>query len=355
MIQKKILLLVFILLISFFLHGCGSKNTLPLIPPEENNSGYIVINEGLYGQNNSSVTFYNIQKGRTTQNVYSSANNGNNLGDTANDIAICCHKGFIVVDNSKKIDVISTDNFKSVGIVDFSGYGNPRKIIIPDSLHAYVTTLNNSVVEFNPINLKVTRTFSVGLKPEGIVENSGKLFVANSGFGSGNSLSVIDTSTHAVISNIPVWQNPVTLLSYGQNVYAISIGKYDNLGLGAITKINSDLLSATDTITINHNPGKATLTDNSLLVINGDGVVKIDLSTFTIADSLFIKGVDVNPITKTIYSLYFDALNNRILLGNPKDYLQNGEIAVFDIQGEKLFKFEAGLNPGTINYILKNN
>ncbi len=350
----KIFSYIFFLIVSITSLRC-TKEQIPLIPPENfHSSGYLILNEGLYGQNNSSITFYDLESGNVEQNVYAAMNNGDDLGDTANDFALCCGKVFIVVDKSKKIEVISIQDFHSEGFIDFTDYGSPREIIIPDSTHGYVSTLNDLIVEFNPSSMNITGTVNVGSKPEGLTLNGENLFVANSGFGIGNTVSVIDTSAHAVISTISVWQNPNTFLSFGDNVYLVSIGKYDAIGLGAVTKINAQNLVPTDTILIAENPGKAVIAENNLLVVNGSGLLKINLDTFSIDDSLFIKGSNVNPITGVIYSVSFDKTNKKILLTNPKDFLQNGEVILFDLYGEKLKTISAGLNPGRIQFITKN-
>jgi YVTN family beta-propeller protein len=348
------ILLIFFTSLSLLLVGCNKENEI-LTPPSGNSgSGYLVINEGLYGQNNSTITFYDLQTGIASQNVYASANNGNNLGDTANDFASCCGKGFIVVDKSKKIEIISPNDFSSLGIIDFTSYGSPRHIIIPDSLHAYVTTTNDIVVEFNPTTNQITRTYPVGSKPEGITLNGNKLFVANSGFGSGNTVTVIDTSTHASIDEIGVWQNPLTLISKGDIVYLISIGKYDREGLGALTVINPLTLTPTDTLAIPKNPGKAIIAGNNLYVINGDGLLKINTSDSPLSYSIFIPGNKVNPISGVIYSVTYDLQNDMLLLGNCKDFMQNGDVKIFDMNGNKIKEFDCGLNPGTISLIIKN-
>ncbi len=348
----KILLIFPLLIIMLLFSGC-EKNTLPLIPPEHSQNGYLIVNEGLYGQNNSSLTFYDLNNGKTEQNVYASANQGNNLGDTANDMSVCCGKVFIAVDKSKKIEVISDDNFKSEGFIDFSDYGSPRNIIITDSLHGYISTLNDLVVEINPSRMNVVRTIPVGSKPEGLALNGKNLFVANSGFGTGKTLSVIDTAIHSVVSTIPVWQNPNVMLSRGTYVYAVSIGKYDPAGIGAVTRIDAATLIPADTILIGLNPGKAAIADDKLFVINGEGLQTINLKNFSLSDSTFIKGSEVNPITGVIYSIFFDEMDNEILLTNPKDFLQDGEIVIFNFAGKKIKTFNAGLNPGKISLITK--
>ncbi len=346
--QLKFLLLPVVLL----LVSCGS-NEPDYTPPGNGKNGYLIINEGLYGQNNSSLTFYDIENDKVYQNVYAAANNGNDLGDTANDFAQCCGKGFVVLDKSKKIEIIDLNNFQSLGFIDFTDYGSPRDIVIYDSLRAFVTTLSNLVVEINPSKASITTSVQVGDLPEDLVLCNGKLFVANSGFGIGNTVSVIDITNNSVIREISVWKNPRFAASDENYVYIVSTGEYVPPGLGAITKINSETLTPEDTLFIDENPGKAKIINHDLFVIYGEGIAKISLDTFTLADSVFIPGSEVNSISNVIYSLAYDDERERFLVGNPKDFMQNGEIVVFDKNRTELFRFKCGLNPGNIA-VIKN-
>ncbi len=343
---------LFLLPVILLLVSCGS-NEPDYTPPENGKNGYLVINEGLYGQNNSSLTFYDIDEDKVYQNVYAAANNGNDLGDTANDFAECRGKGFVVLDKSKKIEIIDLENFQSLGFIDFTDYGSPRNIVIYDSLRAFVTTLSNLVVEINPSAASVTNSIQVGDLPEDLVLHDEKLFVANSGFGQGNTVSVIDITSNSVIKEISVWKNPRFTAADENFVYVISTGEYVPPGLGAVTKINPQTLTPEDTLFIEENPGKAEVIENNLFVIYGEGLAKISLDTFSITDSVFISGSEVNSITNVIYSFAYDYDSERFLLGNPKDFTQNGEVVVFDKNRTELFRFQCGLNPGNIA-IIKN-
>ncbi len=339
-----------LLIVVVLINGCSTKND-PIVPPEVSNEFYLVINEGLYGQNNSSITVYDIQNNVVQNYVYSNANGGENLGDTANDFMQCCGKGFVVLDKSKKIEIISLNDFKSLGSIDFTDYGSPRDIVLFDSLHAYVSTLNDLVVEINPTEQTITRIVKVGKQPEDLEIAQGKLFVANSGFGTGNSVSVIDLNSFSVIDTIEVWKNPRFIKTDGNFIYLISTGEYIPPGTGAVTKINVANNQIVDTLLLNGNPGKAEITSDVLYVIYSEGVAKISLDNFSISDSLFISGADVNSLTGVVYSVYYDKENSLFLCGNPKDFMQDGNIIIFDEAGSKLTKFNCGLNPGTISLI----
>ena len=332
-------------------YGCKNQDVQPVEPIDDASGKYVVINEGLYGQNNSSVTVYDYQRREATQFVYSNANGGASLGDTANDFAQCCGKGFIVLDKSKKVEIVDLRNFTSLGFIDFTEYGSPRRIVLYDSLRAYISTLNGKVVVINPENSSVQNVIDVGEYPEGLAICNEKLFVANSGFGIGNTVSVIDLASSEVIKEIVVRTNPRFIEASGNFVYVISSGEYAPPGEGAVTKIDAISLAAVYTVKLNGNPGKAEIAGENLYVIYSEGVAKISLNDFTIVDSLFIAGSNVNSLTGFIYSIYFDREHSRLLLGNPKDFTQSGETVIFDLNGNKIGKFECGINPGTISLI----
>ena len=56
----------------------------------------------------------------------------------------------------------------------------------------------------------------------------------------------------------------------------------------------------------------------------------------------------VNGVFGVVYSIAYDATNNVIYCGNPKDFTQNGEVVTFDMSGNETGRFNVGLNPGTI-------
>jgi len=96
------------------------------------------------------------------------------------------------------------------------------------------------------------------------------------------------------------------------------------------------------------NPGDAAVVDNSILVINSSGIVRLNSNNLSITDSTFIKSSEVNPIFSTIYSIAYDQSKQKLYLGNPKDFQQNGEVVVYDLRGSELSRFDCGINPGTI-------
>ena len=350
--MKKFFLLTTVALLFTFVSCSDDDN--PVEPPSGSTQrSVVVINEGLFSQNNSSITNYNIKDKTVENDVYSAANDNAKLGDTANDLVIVGDKGYISVDQSFKIEVVNINTFESLSMLDLTNYGEPRHLCFIDSTAGYVTTYNDIVVHFDPKTLQVIGTVEVGSKPEGIVSLGNNLFVANSGWGAGTTVSVIDMSTFKVTKEITVKINPQTVVENGINVYVVSTGSYTGDGYGMISEISPSSLTVTDTLAIAKNPGKATVVDeNQILVINGDGLVQVQTGNLEIIKETLIPGSVVNSLFGVIYSVTYDKEDNLIYLGNPKDFAQNGDVAIFDFSGNEKGRFDTGINPGTI--VIKN-
>jgi YVTN family beta-propeller protein len=346
--MNKLILLIVLLLV--FIISCDKEDPPILVPPSASSIGVYVINEGLFGQNNAGLTYKNLEDGMVTNNAYSSANNGNPLGDNANSMTIFGSKGYIAVDNSNKVEIINLDNFISNGFIDLGMNGSPREIYVKDENTAYVTSLNlDQVAKLDLQTKTVTTRINVGSKPEGMKGESGRLFVANSGFGFDNTVSVIDMASDMVVATLQVGINPRIVLNGLDNfIYVVCTGSFsDTTIFSGIYKIDPVANTVVDSIQVKKNPGEACFVDaNTILVINNDGVVKVDLTTKSV--SPLISGMAVNSFFGVIHSISYDLLRATIYCGNPKDFTQNGEVVTFDVNGTETGRFNVGLNPGTI-------
>ena len=110
---------------------------------------------------------------------------------------------FGAVTGSNKIEVVSMDDFKSVGSIDFTIFGGPRKIAISGNT-GYATTSNSMLVKFDLSTFTILDTMTIGFKPEGIVSADGKLFIAISGWGAGTTVTVVDENTFQVEKDISI-------------------------------------------------------------------------------------------------------------------------------------------------------
>jgi len=345
--MKKLLLLI--ISTTFLFWGCESTNEPQSV--KDLNKAVIVVNEGGYGQNNSSVSTYSLEDKTVQNDVYYNANSKRNLGASANDIAISGDKGFIAVTISNKIQVVEMSNFTSVDSIDFTPYGSPVKLVISGT-NGYVTTLKNLLVKFDTQTFSVVDTLSVGYKPEGIDIANGKIFIANSGYGIGTTVTVVDVTTFNIEKNVIVKQNPTNVVSDGNDVFVVSTGTYEFFGgdgMGMLTKIDASTMTIIDTLQIDKNPGRLALGDDKeLYIINGDGIVYISGTTMSIIKETLVEASVVNNIYFSINAVGYDKYTDLLYLGNPKDYQQNGEVAIFNSSGIEEGRFEVGISPRAI-------
>ncbi len=337
-----------IILLSIIFYSCSKDNSIqPLTPVTK---GVFVINEGLYNQNNSEITFYDPSTDQTITNFYSQKN-GKIIGDNANSMFIFNNKGYVAVDGSNKIEVINLIDGSSLGMIDLGQNGSPREIFILNSNRGFVTSFSkNSVIEFNPTSFTITQEFSVGKYPEGIAFANNKLFVANSNLGNGNTVSVIDLNSNSVVKTLQVGKNPrfVGIANDSRVIIGCSGDFFDAVGLGGYYFIDPINLTITDSIILNYHPQDYALTkDNYLFYINDRGIGKINLTNKNV-DTVFINGMIINDIYGIAYSLAFDEINQKLYIGNPKNFTQNGEVKIFDRNGNYLKKFDTKINPGAI-------
>ncbi len=348
--MKKYFLTLVLLSLALIITSCSKEN--PVQPINPVTKGVFVINEGLYTQNNSEITFYDPITDQVITNFYSSSN-GKIIGDNANSMFIFENKGYVAVDGSNKIEVIDLSTGKSLAVIDLGQNGSPREIFILNSTKGFVTSFSrNSVIEFNPSTYQVVREIGVGDYPEGIAYSNYKLFVANSNLGSGSTISVVDLGTNSEIKSIHVGVNPrfVGLSNNGKVVVGCSGDFFDSNSRGGFYIIDPISLTVTDSIILTYHPQDFQITKNNLLYyINDKGIGKINLSDKSV-DTVFINGFEVNDIYGIAYSLAFDETDQKLYVGNPKNFTQNGEVKIFDTNGNYLKKFDTKINPGAIYF-----
>jgi len=350
--MKKFLLL-FLPVALLFISGCKDNPVAPVAPLVQANKGVYIVNEGLYSQNNSSITFYDLGAKTVTADIFMAAN-GRSLGDTGNELVISGKTGFVTVNVSNKVEIIDMNSFKSKGSIDLGAFSGPRRVWAKDSVTAFITAFSGRVYKVNASTFTIEKEIAVGGFPEGIIEHNGKLLVANSGLGGGNTVSVTDMATETVTKTITVGTNPINLIKDRNNfIYTVCKGRYDSSNIGgAFYKIDPNTLTVTDSIIVTQNPDDAIVTqDNIVYVLNNLGIMKLDLNKAAPTPELVINGMNINGIYGSAYALSYDPVERLLYIANPKDYMQNGEVAVFDLQGNEIRRFSTGLNPGCITIV----
>ncbi|MFI5161915.1 MAG: DUF5074 domain-containing protein [Sphingobacteriales bacterium] len=311
--------------------------------------GFYVLNQGLFNDNNSTLSFYDYSTKVVTADIFTSAN-ARGLGDTGNDIEIYGSKMYIVMNVSSTIEVVNPKTAKSIRQIKlFTGTTGrePRDITFYKG-NAYVSCYDGTVAVIDTATLGVKGSITVGSTPEQLAVANGKLYVANSGGldypNYANTVSVIDLSTVTVTKTLTVVVNPQNVGTDGKgNVYVLSAGNYGDVGSSlAVIDANTDVVKSQTNF---DGSNMVVQGDNAYFITSVNAIKVYNVSTNTVTAASFIS--DGTTIA-TPYSLAADASSGEVFVTDAKNYTSPGAVYVFDKTGKKEYSITAGINPGKI-------
>lgn len=316
-------------------------------------NGVLILNEGNFGQDNSTISFLSNDLEDFQVSAFATVNPTKILGNTGQDIGFYNDYAFIVVNASNKIEVVNRYTLEYVATVD-TGLDNPRYIAFANG-KGYVTnwgdgtvTTDDYVAILNVSNYTVSGTIPVAEGPERIIENDGKLYVAHKGgYGYGNTISVINSTSNAVTNSIALGADvPNSLQIDNGNLYVLCGGKPDwtmDETLGKFVKI--DLSTETVSSSINFASGN----HPSNLVIDGSDVYyTVDLGIYKM--NLTATNLPSTELFSTnsqgVYGVYsFAVENNKIYVGDALDYSANGKVYIYSKTGSLEKELTVGVTP----------
>jgi len=127
---------------AFFLAGVAllaacspSHNEEPPTPAAT--TGVFILNEGQYNAGDGAVSVFDKTTKAVNADAFGSANGGAKLGDVVQDMGVQGNKGYIVVNNSAKIEVVSLPDFKTAGTI--GGLHEPRYFTATSASRGYDT------------------------------------------------------------------------------------------------------------------------------------------------------------------------------------------------------------------------
>jgi DNA-binding beta-propeller fold protein YncE len=335
----------------------------PVTPPgpiaDSAGSGVLVVNEGVWFQDNATLTLYRPADRTVVQDFFARRNPGERLGDTGNDIVVRGNRAYIVVSTSQNIEVVDLPSGASRGHVRI-GRRDPRKLAFVDDSTAYVTLLDDDeIVRFDPRTLTVVGSTHVGPAPEGIAAVGRRLFVANSGYGylrrtepKAGTVSVVDVATGEETALLAPGPNPVGVR--GDSLRGLVYVLYGMPGAdssGGVVAFDAATLREVRRWEVRGAgvAGEMALDAERGLVyaIDGTGnLVRIDVRTSAAPTRLLAEppsrlgfyGVGVSPLDGAIYASVVTS------------YTLPGSVLVLERDGAVRDRFDAGLNPCTFGF-----
>lgn len=349
-------------MLAFAFVSCDSDDfEEPWVEPEVITTGVYILNSGQDGKNNAILSYYNPETNVLTGKIFQNQNDGLIIGDTGNDMVIYGNKMYILASGSNKIYItdlkgklLKYSNGNDAIIEPLNASNQPQKPRegVAYEGKVYVSLFDGYVAQIDTTSMAITKTVQVGTYPEQLTVTKNKLYVANSGYGQGSTVSEVDLSSFTV-KTIDVVKNPNKILTDKNNfVYIISWGDYQNTqavlqkydpSTGKLTTLGTKIASK-----------MALSKDNDKLFLicstydeSWSPTTKLqsfNLTTNTLDEKSFIT-VPANMDISKAYSLDVDPINGDIYIGT-SDYSTNGNMYIFSADGTYKTSFgTGGINP----------
>lgn len=349
MLKKTTRQLALLLILS--ISACSEKDEPMSGLPASFDGGIFITNEGNFGDADGSLSFFS-QNGEIYNDVFKIAN-GVNLGDVVQSSLISDSLLFVVVNNSNKIEVMNLNNdLKSVYTIE--GRALPRFVATSGRL-GYVTewvsfTESGQLTIFDLETGEVKKSIATDFGAERVLISDGKIFVSNN---FSNTISIIDLESEALIANLEVGNGPAGLVVDADgDVWVLCTGGYDHdfapLGDGKLVEIEVSTESVKRELALGRNVSNE-------LQRNPEGTVLFyytGTSIFSVSTSA--TEAPTNALISEANALGFYGLgvgkDGKIYAADAKDFVQSGEVFVYDEKGAFESKVTVGRLPNGFSF-----
>jgi YVTN family beta-propeller protein len=330
------------------------ETPVPPPPTSDELHGVFVVNEGPFGTGNGRISYLSQDETYFHQDLYYAANNPLTLGDLVQSMSIYNSKGYIVVNNSFKIEVVDMKNFSQVGTI--TGFSSPRYFLPISPSKAYVSDWSSNTVKVVDLNTRtITGSIPAGEGPERMILANNKVYVCNSGgFGMDSTVTVINPATDVVIETLVAATTPESICKTNTgDLLVLCSGTMgpDYIGGNSddipsyLVKINTST-DVVDTIMsfgqLFHPVKMTTNADLSKLYtlysnnIYGGNVMLVDTALQTVTP----------VINKYFYGLGIDPSNGNIY-GGRYDFTANCYMLRFTSTGSLIDSMQVGIGPNS--------
>ncbi len=310
--------------------------------------GVFILNEGNFRGGNGSLSFYSYDSTKIFNDLFYSKNN-RPLGDVPNSMVIHEDNGYIVVNNSGKIEVI--DPVTLVSKTTIKGLNSPRNMVPVSPTKAYVSSLySDSVTIIDMTNNLIAGYINIRRSSEAIVAGNNKAYVSN--WAGGKEIMVINTLLNKVVDSIQVGNEPESMvLDRNFYLWVLCSGTYAGEDLAKLDQINM----ATNKVIKEYQFPTKDATPvclkidalGSTLYFLDNGVKAMDINLGKLPVSALI--ADPNS---SFYKIGINPVNGDIFVTDAIDYSSRGWVMIYKSDGSLITKERADIIPASICFKL---
>jgi hypothetical protein len=344
-------LIKYIIITLLVLTSCKKEKVDTSVMDSSFNNGLLVLNEGLFQHNNSTLSWINLANNEVHNDVFLEKNN-RPLGDTGNDMLVYGGKIYIVVTGSSTIEVIDKKTLKSIKQIQFN-YNNqpqePRKMAIYSG-KVFVSSFDGYVTAIDTVSLNISKRIKVGRNPEGICVANQSLYVANSGGLDFQNVDTtvfeIDLNTMSVVDTFIVGNNPGSMIADEfNNIYVVKRGDYTS-DPSEIVRINTSDKSVTN---LGIAASSISKRGNQLYISyfnhssGSSAVSTYDCASQSLINPNLINNQDIT----TLYGV-IPFKSDELICLDAMSFTNTGYLRFFNYSGNLNNSIKVGLNPNSI-------
>lgn len=320
-------------------------------PSYKISGGVFILNEGNFRGGNGSLSFYSYDSSKISNDLFYSAN-GRPLGDVPYSMIIYDGKGYIVVNNSGKIEMIDPNSLQSIGTI--YGLNSPRNIAVINGSKAYVTSLySDSLTIINIVNSTISGYINIHRTSEAIVVLDNKVYVSN--WAGGKEIMVINSLTDRLSDSITVGNEPESMvIDRYRDLWVLCNGGWTRENFAKLVQINT----STDNVLAEYVfPNKQA--SPTCLKIDGMGQ-----TLFYLENGIKVMDIGLGKLPPTaliadpgasFYKLAINRNNGDIIVTDAVDYTQRGYVNIYKSDGTLISQEKAGIIPGSMCFNLSIN
>jgi len=317
--------------------------------------GVYMLCEGLMGNGNSAISYYDIASKTAVADYYQQVNKVS-LGETANDLEQYGSKMYCVVagiQGTKQsfLDIIDIKTCKSLKRISFNSATDgyiPRFVAFYKD-KAYVSRYDGKVSRVDTASMAIDGEITLSEGLEQLAVANGKLYVCNSSHpfyqnGAKNKVSVIDLATFTKTKDIEVNNNPVRIQAAANgDLFVVCWNDYIINNNPSLDRINS----TTDTKTGSYNYDLGALAINGSTayvakdIYSNPDIKALNTASAAIGSSL----ITDKQVINTIYGITINPFSKEVVVADANNY-NNSEGLAYGIgtDGKVKFSFKtAGL------------
>ncbi len=334
------------LYLAFLLLFFGCKKSEDPIPQVFFNMDVIILNEGNFGQGNATIDLYNSRDKRQQSDVFRSNNQGRPIGDVIHSMYVGQDTGFVVVNNSQKVELIDLNDFKSLGTIN--GLNSPRYFLPISSTKAYVSDLYAKSIHVIDLQRKVVnKTIQANGWTEQMVKIEDTVYIADM---SNNELIRINSKLDTILSRSALIRQPNSVVVDKNNtIWVLCSGGFDEV-LPRLYQISTsgNVIQFFEFQSVSMSPGN--------LIIDGEGEKLYYLNGGVYSHSITATQLANDPVIpqdgRLLYSLAIHPSSEELYVADAIDYQQNGVIYRYLKSGELVHQFRSGgVIPGSFQFL----